>query len=63
MSAAQVAYWEQVLARVVETDDWKKDLESNFWEGQFLQSADTRKLLKTQYDEYKGVLIDVGLAR
>jgi putative tricarboxylic transport membrane protein len=63
MSAAQVAYWEQVLARVVESEDWKKDLESNFWEGQFLQSADTRKLLKTQYDEYKSVLIDVGLAR
>ncbi len=63
MSAAQVAYWEQVLARVVESEDWKKDLESNFWEGQFLLSADTRKLLKTQYDEYKGVLVDVGLAR
>jgi putative tricarboxylic transport membrane protein len=63
MSAAQVAYWEQVLARVVESEDWKKDLEGNFWEGQFLQSADTRKLLKTQYDEYKSVLIDVGLAR
>ncbi len=63
MSAAQIAYWENVLARAVETDDWKKDLESNFWEGQFLISADTRKLLKAQYEEYKSVLIDVGLAR
>ena len=63
LSAAQIAYWENVLARVVESDDWKKDLETNFWEGQFLTSADTRKLLKTQYDDYKSVLIDVGLAR
>jgi len=63
MTAAQIAYWENVLARVVESDDWKKDLESNYWEGQFLTSADTRKLLKTQYDQYKSVLIDVGLAR
>ena len=63
MSAAQIAYWENVLARVVESDDWKKDLENNFWDGQFLTSADTRKLLKAQYDEYKSVLIDVGLAR
>jgi putative tricarboxylic transport membrane protein len=63
MTAAQIAYWENVLARVVESDDWKKDLENNYWEGQFLTSADTRKLLKTQYDQYKSVLIDVGLAR
>ena len=63
LSAAQVAYWESVLARVVESDDWKKELDSNFWEGQFLTSAATRKLLKTQYDDYKSVLIDVGLAR
>jgi putative tricarboxylic transport membrane protein len=62
MSAAQIAYWENVFARVVESDDWKKDLERNFWDGQFLKSADTRKLLKAQYDEYKSVLIDVGLA-
>jgi len=63
LSAAQVSYWENVLARVVESDDWKRDLENNYWEGQFLASADTRKLLKVQYDEYKSVLIDVGLAR
>jgi len=63
LSAAQVSYWENVLARVVESDDWKKDLANNYWEGQFLTSADTRKLLKVQYDEYKSVLIDVGLAR
>jgi putative tricarboxylic transport membrane protein len=63
LTAAQVAYWENVLARVVDSDEWKKDLDNNFWEAQFLNSADTRKLLKNQYDEYKSVLIDVGLAR
>jgi putative tricarboxylic transport membrane protein len=63
MSQPQIAYWENVLARVVESEEWKKDLENNYWEAQFLNSADTRKLLKTQYDEYKSVLIDVGLAR
>ena len=63
MSAAQIAYWESVLARVVESDDWKKEIETNFWDSQFLGSADTRKMLKSQYDEYKSVLVDVGLAR
>ncbi|MDB5812265.1 MAG: tctC6 [Betaproteobacteria bacterium] len=63
MTAAQIAYWENVLARVVESDDWKKEIETNYWDNQFLTSEPTRKLLKTQYDEYKSVLVDVGLAR
>ncbi len=63
MSAAQIAYWESVLAAVVDTDDWKKEIDTNYWESHFLKSADTRKLLKAQYDDYKNVLIDVGLAR
>ncbi len=62
MSAAQIAYWENVLARVVESDEWKTDIENNYWESKFLTAADTRRMLKTQYDEYKSVLIDVGLA-
>ncbi len=63
MSAAQIAYWENVLAAVVDTDDWKKEIDTNYWESYFLKSADARKLLKAQYDEFKNVLIDVGLAR
>ena len=63
LSAAQIAYWENVLSRVVDSDEWKKDMESNYWEGAFLTSADSRKLLKAQYDEYKSVLLDVGLVR
>ena len=63
MSAPQVAYWENVMARVVEADDWKKDMANNFWESNFMTSAESRKFLKTQYDEYKSVLTEVGLAR
>ncbi len=63
MSSAQIAYWEMVVARVVESDDWKKEIENNYWEGSFMTSADSRQLLKAQYDEYKAVLRDVGLAR
>jgi putative tricarboxylic transport membrane protein len=63
MSANQIGYWENVLAAVVATDDWKKEIETNYWESRFLKSADARKLLSTQYDQYKSVLIDVGLAR
>ena len=63
MSAPQVAYWENVMARVVESDDWKKDIATNFWESNFMTSAESRKFLQAQYAEYKSVLIEVGLAR
>ena len=63
MSAAQVAYWENVLAKVVASDEWKKDMTNNYWESNFMTSADSRKFLQAQYEEYKNVLVEVGLAR
>lgn len=63
MSAPQIAYWENVIAQVVATEDWKKDMTNNFWESNFMTSAESRKFLKSQYDEYKNVLVEVGLAR
>lgn len=63
MSAAQVAYWENVLAQVVQTDEWKRDMLNNFWESNFMNSGETRKFLKAQYDEYKVMLTEVGLAK
>jgi len=63
MSAAQIWYWENVMDQVVRSDDWRKDMSANFWESNFMASADSRKFLKAQYDEYKSVLTEVGLAR
>lgn len=63
MSAEQIAYWEEVLTKVVQTDEWKRDMERNYWESNFLTSAETTKYLKSQYAQYKAVLTDLGLAR
>lgn len=63
MSQPQIAYWEGVLTKVVQTDEWKRDMENNFQESNFMNSAQSRKYLKSQYDEYKAVLVDVGLAK
>jgi putative tricarboxylic transport membrane protein len=63
MSQPQIAYWEGVFAKVVQTDEWKRDMENNFQESNFMNSAESRKYLKSQYDEYKAVLVDVGLAK
>jgi len=61
MTDAQVAYWERALARVVETDEWKKDLEANFWDSDFLGSADTRKLMDADYAKIRAFLLELEL--
>ncbi len=63
MSRDQIAYWEDILSRIVQTEEWKQDLERNYWEGGFMASADTVRYLKSQYERYRPVLADLGLAK
>lgn len=63
LSAAQIAYWDEIFARLVETDEWKKDLERDLWKPNYLNSAESAKYLKAQYDELKAILAELGLAK
>jgi len=60
---AQTEYWENVLARVVESDDWKKMLERDLVTNEFLRSARLRDELKADYEELKSVMTDLGLVK
>jgi putative tricarboxylic transport membrane protein len=61
--AQPVAYWEDVVARVVETEDWKKMLEDDELTSHFMRSAETRHYLNAQYEELRALLIALGLAK
>lgn len=63
LSQAQVAFWEDVFGKVVETNEWKQSIEKNLWASSYLNSKDTRAYLDAQYDELKAVLTDLGLAK
>ena len=63
MTPEQLAYWENVLDRMTRSEEWKRELERNYWESNYMTSADTARFLKSQYDEYKSVLADLGLAK
>lgn len=63
MSAAQSAYWEGALRKVVETPEWKADLARNFWSDDFVTGEQFRKDLAQDYAAMKTVLIDIGLAK
>jgi len=63
LTAPQVAYWDQAMAKLVQTDEWKKDLESILSENTYMGSRDVRKYLDTEYSELKGLLTAMGMAK
>lgn len=63
MSSAQVAFWEETLAKIAETDDWKKDLEKNVRIGRHLDSKKLRQFLNGQNELLRGILTDIGMAK
>jgi putative tricarboxylic transport membrane protein len=63
LSPAQVAYWESVFARLVKTDEWRQEMEQNFWSDFYLNSRDTQAVLQKENATLKNILGDLGLAK
>lgn len=63
MTAAQIAWWDGVLAKVVATATWKEALEQNTWEANYLNSVQTRKLFDDEHAEYRVILGDLGMVK
>jgi putative tricarboxylic transport membrane protein len=63
MTSEQVAYWDRVFAALVKTDEWKKDLQDNFWDEGYANALNTRKRLDEEYAEYKAILTELGAAK
>jgi putative tricarboxylic transport membrane protein len=63
MAPQQIAYWEGVLARVVEAEEWKQMLDRASLTSEFLRSAETRKQLRADYEELKTIMTELGLTK
>lgn len=63
MTEAQIVYWEQIFRRFVESDEWKKELETNFWTSEYMRSADTRKYMEQDNVQVRAFLAELGLAK
>ena len=59
----RIAYWENVLVRLVQTDAWKKDLERNVFEPNFMKSDEVKPYLKAQSEQFRAVLTELGLTK
>lgn len=63
LTPAQIGFWQGVLGKVVATDEWKKNLEAQYWEGNFLTGGDFARFLETEYAETKAIMTELGLAK
>lgn len=63
LSATQVAYWEDVLAKLVVTDEFRRDVERRNWVANFRRSNAMSQFLKEQHDELRGLLTDLGMVK
>ena len=63
MSAAQVAYWDHVLAKVVQTEDYRKEVERNLADPIYLGSREARKFWDQEYNELRSLIAELGLSK
>ncbi len=63
LSAAQIAFWEEALARTVASADWKKLLDESNLATQFLRSREYQKYLEAEYAVTRALMVDLGLAK
>jgi putative tricarboxylic transport membrane protein len=63
MSPASLAYWDGTLERVVQSDEWKTEVEKNHWAFDHLGSRQTGQRLADMYRQLKGALADAGMSK
>ena len=63
MSPAQVTYWDEVFAKVVQADEYKKEVERNLADPIYLGSREAKKFWDQEYADLKGLLAELGLTQ
>jgi tripartite-type tricarboxylate transporter receptor subunit TctC len=51
------------MRRMMDADDWKSELEANFWTANYQTSAEARKFLARDHEDAKAFLAELGLAK
>jgi putative tricarboxylic transport membrane protein len=63
LTAAQIEFWEDAMAKVVATEEWQKPLEQNHLAHTFLRGRDFVKFLESEYQASRAALTDLGFAK
>ncbi len=63
MTPAQLAYWDNVLARVTQSDEWKEEGRRNFLQLEYLNSKQAPQQLAQVYEQLRSASVAVGLVK
>lgn len=63
ISPAQAAYWDNTLARMMQTDEIKKDIERNLWIVDLMGHRELPASLELQFARYRQKLTEMGLVK
>lgn len=63
LSAAQIAFWEDVFAKLTRSEEWKNEIEKAGGVNHYMNSRDLRKYFEAQHTQFTAILIDLGLAK
>jgi putative tricarboxylic transport membrane protein len=63
ITPAQIAFWEEALARAFMHEEWRAWMTKNDVAAPPLRGAELQKYLEGQYNHTRGVLVELGLAK
>ena len=63
MSKEAKAYWEKSIDKLVESPEWKKEVETQGWELEYKNSADFKKFLDEQEIQVQQLLEALGMQK
>jgi putative tricarboxylic transport membrane protein len=63
ITPAQAAYWDNALTRMVQTDEIRKDIETNLWIVDLLGHKELPAALDAQFERYRQRLTEMGLVK
>lgn len=63
VTAAQIAYWENIFQRMLSAPEWRKEIESTFGVSEFMGSAKTRKFMEQDHANERAFLTELGLIK
>jgi len=61
MTEKEIAYWDETISAMVETDAWKDVMKNNEWEPFYKNSQETKEFFGEQNEMYKELLNNAGL--
>ena len=63
LQPAHVAYWESLVGRIVDSEEWAKELAREYATRTRMSAAENRDFLAAEYKNYQAVLGELGMAK